>query len=142
MRGGLTGGACRVRWRGLVHDAEQWIERGGAEMLGCGEGERKVMTGGPGSAAREAGRGRRCWAERAEGESWATALGLVRERVGRAGRGKGGLGRPGLGWAGVLGSSPIGFSFLSYSFPFLFETPLKLFEFKSNLNSTPMHSTK
>ena len=37
----------------MVHDAEQWIERGGAEMLGCGEGERKVMTGGPGSALRE-----------------------------------------------------------------------------------------
>ena len=84
----------------------------------------------------------RYWAERAEGESWAAALRPVRERVGRAGRGKGGLGRPGLGWAGVLGSGPIGFSFLFYSFPFLFETPLKLFEFKSNLNSTPMHSTK
>ena len=67
-------------------------------------------------------------------EGWAAALRPVRERVGRAGRGKGGLGRPGLGWAGVLGSGPIGFSFLSYSFPFLFETPLKLFEFKSNLN--------
>ena len=74
------------------------------------------MTGGSGLAARATGRGRRCWAERAEGESWAAALGPVRERVGRAGRGKGGLGRSGLGWAGVLGSGPIGFNFLSFSF--------------------------
>ena len=80
--------------------------------------------------------------ESAEGEGWAAALGPLREMVSRAGRGKGGLGWSGLGWAGVLGSGPIGFSFLFYSFPFLFETPLKLFEFKSNLNSTPMHSTK
>ena len=65
----LAGGPCRVRWRGLVHGAEERIERGGAETLGCGEGEMKVMTGGPGSAAREAGHGRRCWAEHAEGES-------------------------------------------------------------------------
>ena len=37
----------------MVHGAEEQIERGGAEMLGCGEGERKVMTGGPGSSERE-----------------------------------------------------------------------------------------
>ena len=61
------------------------------------------MTGGPGLAARATGRGRRCWAERAEGESWAAVLGPVRERVGRAGRGKEGVGRLALDRAGGLG---------------------------------------
>ena len=35
----------------------------------------------------------------------------------------------------------VGLGFL-VSFPFLFQTKLKLFEFKTNLNSTPMHSYK
>ena len=75
------------------------------------------MTGGPGLAARGTGRGRRCWAERAEGESWAAALGLVRERVGRAGRGKGEHG---------LGSEAVG---LEAGFP-IFLVFLSLFFFK------------
>jgi len=132
------GGPRRSGEAGLWWSSEQRRSGAGRKEGGEDSADRWGRGVGEGNGARE----RRCWAERAEGESWAAALGPVRERVGRAGRGKGGLGRPGLGWAGVLGSGPIGFSFLSYSFPFLFETPLKLFQFKSNLNSTPMHSTK
>ena len=98
-----------------VSGARAGLSRGAAGERG--EGERKVMTGGPGSAAREAGRGRRCWAERAEGESWAAALGPVRERVGRAGRGKGEHG---------LGSEAVG---LEAGFP-IFLVFLSLFFFK------------
>ena len=54
-RAELAGGPCRVRWRDLVHSAEERIERGGAETLGCGEGERKVMIGGPGRSDSERG---------------------------------------------------------------------------------------
>ena len=101
----------------------------GAEAGRRGENGRKVMTGGPGSAAREAGRGRRCWAERAEGESWAAALGPVRERVGRAGRGKEGVGRLGC-WRWTGGWFGLGFSFTAHAFSFLFQTNTNLFEFK------------
>jgi hypothetical protein len=96
------------------------------------------MTGGPGLAARATGRGRRCWTERAEGESWAAALGPVRERVGRAGRGKEGVGRLGCwrwtvpaDWAECWEKegSGLGWIWFSYfsGFPFLsFSNSLKL----------------
>ena len=94
------------------------------------------MTGGSGLAARATGRGRRCWAERAEGESWAVALGPVRERVGRAGRGKEGGGRlgcwrwtgtsagkrRGAGWAGFRGWAGFGFPISLVFLSFLFQT--------------------
>ena len=95
---------------------------------------RRERSGGPAAAGSDA--------RRKKGRRKRGADGWDRTGQTQSGGGKGGLGRPGLGWAGVLGLGPIGFSFLSYSFPFHFETPLKLFEFKSNLNSTPMHSTK
>ena len=65
------------------------------------------------------------------------ALELGREQELRSGQsvGRERKGRPSR--VGLLGR----IRFLVFS-SFLFQTPLKLFEFKSNLNSNPRHSTK
>jgi len=72
-----------------------------------------------------------------EGVGPCASVGRVR---GRGGRGRGLGYRAGfqklLGWFGFSYFS--GFPFLS----FLFQTNSNLIEFKSNLNSNPMHSTK
>ena len=108
-----------------------------------------MPTGGPGGAVRErvtrGGERAEYWRARwARGEAgWASGANWADEGVGRAwGQGKGG--RPLLGW--FLGFG-LGWVFY-FSFLFLF-TPsnqnliqTKLFEFKQNLNSTPMHSNK
>jgi hypothetical protein len=73
---------------------------------------------------------RRCWA----GTGWAgegTWAG-GEEKKWRAARRRSGRGKD---WAAGLACFPI-------SFPFLFQANSNLLEFKSNLNSTPMHSTK
>jgi hypothetical protein len=84
---------------------------------------RGALTGGPHAL----GRGRSCGAAR-PGQA-----GPGKER-GPAGKKRSGGPREGDRAAG-LACFPI-------SFPFLFQTNSNLFEFKSNLNSTPMHSTK
>ena len=71
-------------------------------------------------------------------------VGRTRKRAGprrgvRSGLGRGGL--VGLGRLGLL-SWAGGFGFTVFSFSFLFLNKSNLNEFKPNLNSNPMHSTK
>jgi hypothetical protein len=56
---------------------------------------------------------------------------------GPRGKGAGPRGRRGAGQAGL--EARVAFLF---PFPFLFQTNSNLFDFKSNLNSSPTHSTK
>jgi len=72
VRGGLTGGPTEL---GQVHGAERG--RGAAERSRRRSARGKREDGDDKRArlaARATGCGRRCWAERAEGESWAAAL--------------------------------------------------------------------
>ena len=112
------------------------------------------MRGDAGRPGRERARGR--WAERkvwAEpvwrglgragkvGAGWAAAgpdcVWATGERLGFGLPGKAGRGR-GLDW--VLGFGLLWVFYFSFLFLVLIQT--KLFEFKQNLNSTPMHSNK
>ena len=124
-----AGGVARAEpgRKGAGPRREGWLGRGAGRSGGSGPRERGVSWA----------RGR--WAgpsELGRGESGPG------ERVGPAGWA--GLGKKvwagswvfGLLWVWVLG-----FSFL-FSFLFLVLIQTKLFEFKQNLNSTPMHSNK
>jgi len=74
------------------------------------------------------------------GREW---LGRVGERTGRqvwGGKREWAMGRFGLGWA--VSWVWLWVCFLFFSFSFLFLNKSNLIEFKPNLNSNPMHSTK
>ena len=75
-------------------------------------------------------RGGRCSAR--DRRSW-VGVGLL---------GRGGKEEDRRRWAGPALAELVGLGCLVSLFYFYFRTQFKLFEFKSNLNSTPMHSTK
>ena len=154
--GSRGNGSRRESRRDCGEAGAAWRGRGGEMELTGGpplSAKVRALAGGPAvwalklSAGRAVARGERAgyWRARwARGEAgWASGANWADEGVGRAwGQGKGG--RPLLGW--FLGFG-LGWVFY-FSFLFLF-TPsnqnliqTKLFEFKQNLNSTPMHSNK
>ena len=131
---------------------ERGRARGKTWLLSWASAGKERKRFGPGVRKRVGPRG---WIgpERERSELGAWALGWA-ERTGPRGKWAGGEGwASGLGWLGkkkvwagswvfgLLSVWVLGFSFL-FSFLFLVLIQTKLFEFKQNLNSTPMHSNK
>jgi hypothetical protein len=125
--------------------------RASADGVGCGTGRRSLVSkrsgwlAGPGWCERETlGRGaERGLGRRAGRGGHGSRRGVgcrsgLRRREGRGGRAIAGLGCF-LGW--VLGLGFLSFLFLS-SFSNKLKPHSNLIEFKPNLNSNPMHSTK
>jgi len=116
-----------------------WLTRGGRLLAGwkrarCGRtrpesgkgrsGKRAARTGPPGKERSGPGKGKV-----GRGGGWGAGWAAGEER---------GECWAGLGWCAGLGLGIFGFP----SSSFLSPTLIKLLEFKSNLNSNPMHSTK
>ena len=116
----------------------------GQSYAGKKEREVKAPTGGPclsgarrarGSDARRWAAGAVCWAEAEAGR----ARGVREKEKGWAGLGN--VLREGKSWAGLGKTAQQRFSPFLFLF-LIFKLKLKSNEFKSNLNSNPMHSTK